>query len=55
MGNDVLITIRIPESTASKYCNGYVINLGKIMFNLGNYFRVEEYKHDEQRLTISLL
>ena len=55
MGNDILITIRIPESTENRHSNGYVINQGKIMFNLGNYFRVEEYNHEEQKLTISLL
>lgn len=55
MSNDILITIRIPESNANRHSNGYVINQGKIMFNIGNYFRVEEYNHEEQKLTISLL
>lgn len=26
MGNDILLTIRVPESTANKHSNGYVIS-----------------------------
>ena len=55
MGNDILITIQVPERTANRHSNGYVISQGYILFNMGNYFRVEEYNHEEQRLTISLL
>lgn len=55
MWNDILITIRVPEPTENRHSNGYVMNQGKIMFNLGNYFRVEEYNHEEQKLTITLL
>lgn len=47
--------INVPPISSNRYSNGYIANEKTIMFNIGNYYKIDKFNKKTLSIELSLL